>query len=123
MNPQKGTLSRRLPFRESLAIDKPRHCPSVPRSASDVMIFPWIRWGEPTPHISLQLVAYRQPQCFATWLSWKNDSRLDLFISLAIRCMISNAQSDTKLTYVTNRIYRGHPEHCRLMLGHLRGRR
>ena len=57
MDPQKGTRSRRIPFGKSIAMDKPGGCPSVPRSASNVMVRPWIRRREPTLHITLQFVA------------------------------------------------------------------
>jgi hypothetical protein len=87
------------------------------------MVLPWIGRREPTLHISVQLVTY--------WTTFKhhhpgelkNDSRFDLFMSLAIFCIISNAQLETESVYVTTNIYQGHPGHYRSMLGHLQERR
>jgi hypothetical protein len=48
MNPQKRTLPGQFPFREGAASDKP-HCRfGVARFTGKIMIFPWIRWREPT---------------------------------------------------------------------------
>src|SRR5579863_5755352 len=84
-------------------MDKPRGRPCVPRSAGNVVIFPGIRRREPTLHISLQLVACQTPQYFITWQKMKINSRFDLFMSLASRCMITNARSDTEAVHVAKK--------------------
>ena len=49
----------------------------------------------------------------------ENNRRFDLFLSLAILCKISNAQSEVKLAAVTDRAYLKLVGYHRLIVGHL----
>jgi hypothetical protein len=56
MNPQKRTCFGPLPFRERVALDKPRRGPRVPQFAGNFVIYGWIWRREPTSDILLQFV-------------------------------------------------------------------
>jgi hypothetical protein len=57
VDPKEGTWSRQFPFRECITLNEPICGPVVPRSAGNVVIFPWIRRGEPASNVILQLIA------------------------------------------------------------------
>ena len=54
--PEQRTRSRCFPFQERAAVDEPRPGLVVPRFATDVVIFPWIRGSQPTSNLTQQLV-------------------------------------------------------------------
>ena len=62
-----------------------------------MVIFPRIGWREPTSDVVLYLVTYKTTSVIPVAMEIsRNILRLDLLISLAIFCMISNVESITE---------------------------
>jgi hypothetical protein len=66
MDPQQGTVSRRLPLREYIALNKPSGGSRVVGSRGNVMILPRIRGTKPSPDFLLQRLTYH-----ISWLNWR----------------------------------------------------
>jgi hypothetical protein len=57
MGPQDGSC--RLPLFKGIAVDKPFSSSTVMNTTSDIVVYGWIRRGQPVSDILLHLVTYR----------------------------------------------------------------
>jgi hypothetical protein len=101
MNPQERTLC--IPILEGVALGEPFCGSTVVGSKGHVVILGWIRRGEPTSDVLLQLVTCIARSESATLvIGIRENSRLNLFISFAIPCIVTSTR--VSLTNIDRRL-------------------